>query len=181
MTTATQVVNAPTAPPAPPRPNPSLSAAVIEALAIGNLPDVQWVHGDDLCDCTYQRIGMWKNPYLAETLEVRLCCVWGKLAELYPDMVRAIPAYWLDNEQRWDTVPHEWNGETDMPPYLWYRHLARKLNRPLSAIRAEYKHRDAERPRGVPRIAPTPVPYIPFVLLDGTREIMVNLGERCDE
>ena len=125
-----------------------LSPAVIEALTIGSLPDVQWQHEDDLCDCTFQRIGMWKNPYLAETLEIRLCCVWARLAEQYPESVRTIPGYWNENTKSWETQPWDWNGETEMPRAIWYRHLARKLNRPLAEIRAEYADRDHLRPKG---------------------------------
>ena len=46
--------------------------AIAEALAIASIPEIQWKHGDDLCDCTFQRIGFWTNPYLAKTLQVRL-------------------------------------------------------------------------------------------------------------
>ena len=159
--------------------SPIIAPAVVEALAIAGLPDVEWTHGDDLCDCIFQRIGLWKNPYLAETLEVRMCCIWAELYKQFPDFVRTIPGYWLDNEQRWETVPWEWNGETDMPTYLWYRHLARKQGRTVGEIRAEYADRDAERPRG--RALPAPPPparMIPFILLDGSQEIRVDLGCR---
>ena len=128
-----------------------MSPAVIHALAIGNLPDFQWEIHDDLCDCTYQRIGMWKNPYLAEQHEIRLCCVWEKLGTMFPDFVRDIPAYWDGNEKQWLTEPMEWNGETEMPKALWYRHLARKEGITVAEARAKYADRDDERPRGVQR------------------------------
>ena len=131
-----------------------LSPALLEALSIASLPDVQWLHEDDLCDCTFQRIGMWKNPYLAETLEIRLCCVWAELARQYPDFVRTIPGYWNENEQRWDTEPQEWNGEAEMPKAIWYRHLARRLDRTVADVRAEYADKDHLRPRGAPRREP---------------------------
>lgn len=125
-----------------------LSPAVLHALSIGSLPDVDWDHADDLCDCTFQRVGMWKNPYLAETLEIRLCCIWAKLAEQYPDFVRTIPGYFNENDGQWITTPWEWDGEAEMPKAIWYRQLARKLNRPLEEIRAEYASRDELRPKG---------------------------------
>ena len=31
-----------------------------------NIPGVEWEYHDDLCDCTYQRIGFWTNPYIGE-------------------------------------------------------------------------------------------------------------------
>lgn len=118
-----------------------LSPGVVEALAIGNLPDVQWKTHDDLCDCTYQRIGMWTNPYIAETLEIRLCCMWVKLAEQFPDLVRTIPAFWNYNKDEWVTEPQDWNGQDPMPRAIWYRQLARRQSRPLAEIRAEYADR----------------------------------------
>ena len=113
-----------------------LSPAVVQALAIGALPDVQWKMHDDLCDCVYQRIGMWTNPYLAETLEVRVCCIWAKLYEQYPEYVRMIPAFWDYNHDEWVTEPAEWNGEDDMPESVWYRQVARKTGKSLAEVRA---------------------------------------------
>ena len=112
------------------------SPAVIEALAIGSLPDVQWKHGDDLCDCIYQRIGMWTNPYLAVTHEIRLCCAWAKLYEMFPETVRTIPAFWDYNNDVWVTEPAEWNGETDMPLALWHRQVARMRGITVAEARA---------------------------------------------
>lgn len=146
----------------------ALSPGVVEALSIGNLPDVDWANQDDLCDCTYQRIGLWKNPYLAETLEIRLCCVWAKLAEQYPDCVRTIPGYRNDNTGEWETQPWEWNGETEMPRAIWLRHLARKQGRPLAEIRAAYA--DQAPPQGTPRRS------IPFILLFSGEEIGIDFG-----
>lgn len=146
-----------------------LSLAVIQALSIGSLPDVEWRHGDDLCDCTFQRIGMWKNPYLATTQEIRLCCVWAKLGEMFPDLVRSIPGYFNDNTQRWETDPWQWDGEEEMPKALWYRQLARQQDRSLTEIRAEYADKDELRPKGRPAKAP-------FILLDGGRELVLDLA-----
>ena len=150
----------------------TLSPAIIEALAIGSLPDVEWKHGDDLCDCVFQRIGMWKNPYLSTTQEIRLCCVWAKLGEQYPDLVRMTPGYFNENTQRYETEPWEWNGEAEMPKALWYRQLARKLDRPLADIRAEYSAKDELRPKG--HVKPEP---IPFILLMGGQEVMLDLAK----
>ncbi len=112
-----------------------LSPAVIEALSVGMLPDVQWKAHDDLCDCTYQRIGMWTNPYLAETLEVRMCCIWAELYKLYPQHVREVPAFWDYNAEKWVTEPAEWNGEEDMPQSLYNRQVARQTGKSLSEVR----------------------------------------------
>lgn len=152
---------------------PALSPAILQALSIGNLPDMEWNNQDDLCNCIYQRVGMWKNPYLAETLEVRLCCVWGKLAEQYPDAVRTIPGYFNENSQEWMTQPIAWDGESEMPKAIWYRHLARKFDRPLSEIRAEYADKDELRPKGTPRPERR---EIPFLLMQGGQEFWVNFG-----
>jgi hypothetical protein len=128
-----------------------LDRDIIHALALSDLPDVMWVHDDDLCDCVFQRVGMWKNPYLATTHEIRLCCVWQKLGEQYPDLVRTIPAYRDENTQSWITEPWEWNGEDEMPTAIWYRHLARKEGISVGDARAKYASRLAEKPKGTPR------------------------------
>ena len=133
-----------------------LSPGIVEALSIGSLPDVQWKMHDDLCDCVYQRIGMWTNPYLAETLEVRMCCIWAKLYEQFPDQVRTIPAFWNYNQEEWVTEPMEWNAETPMPRSIWYRQLARQQGRTVAEVRAEYASR--EPPQG--RVKPDPVPFL---------------------
>ena len=124
-----------------------LSPAIVEALAIGSLPDVLWNNGDDLCDCTYQRIGMWTNPYLAVTHEIRLCCAWAKLHEMFPEAVRTIPAFWDYNHDVWVTEPAEWNGEQDMPLALWHRQLARTRNITVAEARAL----NLPAPKGKPR------------------------------
>lgn len=126
-----------------------LSPAVVEALAIGSLPDVQWSNGDDLCDCTYQRIGMWTNPYLAITHELRFCCAWAKLYEMFPETARTISAFWDYNNHVWVTEPAEWNGELDMPPALWHRQLARQRGITIAEARAL----ELPAPKGKPRKA----------------------------
>lgn len=145
-----------------------LEREVLAALASGSLPDVQWTNDDDGCDCIYQRIGFWTNPYIAETLEVRLCCVWAKLHEQYPGAVRTTPAFRDYNANEWVTEPAPWNGEADMPKGLWYRQLARQEGRSVADIRAEYQYRDSERPRGVT--------HIPFFLEIGGQLYSVDMG-----
>lgn len=112
-------------------------------------PEEFWNTNDDLCDCTYQRIGMWTNPYLAETLEVRMCCIWDKLYELFPGLVRVTPGFLNYNTNEWVTEPMEWNGETDMPRAIWYRQLAR--NEGISVADAREKYRDQQPPKGTPK------------------------------
>ena len=152
-----------------------LSPALIEALAIAGLPDVQWQHDDDLCDCVFQRIGMWKNPYLATQHEIRLCCVWAELEKQYPDFVRTIPGYFNENTKEWQTEPSEWNAEFPMPKAIWYRHLARQQGRSVADIRAEYAGKDELRPRGVPRPAVETEPAI-----DATEAVFAMLSHLAD-
>ena len=125
----------------------TLSPAIVEALSISELPDVQWKAQDDLCDCTYQRIGMWTNPYLAETLEVRMCCIWAELYKQYPQFVRTIPAFWDYNREEWVTEPQAWNGETDMPASMWHRQLARATGMTV----AEARELPTAPPKGIKR------------------------------
>lgn len=116
------------------------------------LPEIRWQHGDDLCDCTFQRIGWWTNPYLGRTLEIRLCCAWKKLGEMFPEVgqyIREIPAFDNYNTGRWETEPAAWDGDYDMPRALWHRHLAAKTGKPLEQIRREYDH--LMPPRGKPK------------------------------
>lgn len=144
-----------------------LSPAVIEALSVGMLPDVQWKMQDDLCDCTYQRIGMWTNPYLAETLEVRMCCIWAKLYEQYPEFVRQVPAFWDYNREEWVTEPAEWNGEEDMPQAIFNRQVARQTGKTLAEVRAM----NIAAPKG------KPLTQKPVVLLQWSGEwVPVELG-----
>ena len=142
----------------------AISPAVIEALALASLPDAVWTNQDDKCDCVYQRIYQTRNIYLAETHEIRLCCIWAELGKQYPDFVRTTQGYWDPNNQEWITQPQEWNGETEMPKAIWYRHLARKFGRSLEDIRAEYAGKDELRPKGAP--IPEPIPFI--LLIDGS-------------
>lgn len=129
-----------------------LERDVMAALSV--LPEDTWDTWDDQCDCTYPRIGMWTNPYLAETLEVRMCCIWRELYQLFPAFVRVSPAYLDLNTNQWVTDPMAWNGEDDMPPAVWYRHMARTEGITVAEARAKYADKDELRPRGTPRPAP---------------------------
>jgi hypothetical protein len=123
---------------------------VLGSLSLASeIPEIQWKHGDDLCDCTFQRIGWWTNPYIARTLEIRLCCVWAKMAEEYPDFFRESPAFTdYSNGDVPVTELLEWNAEdADMPRALWYRQLASLHGRPLSEIRDRFQH--MEPPKAV--------------------------------
>lgn len=126
--------------------------------AMGVLPEAFWTNQDDGCDCTYQRIGMWSNPYIAETLEVRLCCIWAELYKLFPEHVRVTPAFLNHNTEEWETTPKDWDGETDMPEAIWYRHLARKHGSTVAEARERYAH--LSPPKGIPRPAAPQVPTV---------------------
>ncbi len=130
---------------------PQVQADVLEAVFAGTFPANFWNCQDDLCDCTYQRIGMWTNPYMAETLEVRLCCIWAEFQKQYPQFVRVTPAYLDGNKQEWVPEPMEWNGEAEMPKAIWYRQLAREQGREVADVRAEYAGKDHLRPKGTPK------------------------------
>ena len=130
--------------------NPQLQADVLAALSAGNLPDVHWLHGDDLCDCTFQRIGEWTNPYMGKTLRVRLCCIWGEIYKQFPQYVQDIDASYDSNRHEWVEEPQPWDSDDqDMPIYLWYRQLAQQQGRSLDEVRVEYSQRIDERPRKV--------------------------------
>ena len=127
---------------------------VLETLLLtGQIPEIDWEHGDDLCDCTFQRIGYWTNPYLARTLKVRLCCAWKVLAEQNPEiaaLMQEIPAYDDYNGKRWVSEPAAWNSkEGDMPRALWHRQLSIQQDKPLEQVRREYDHLEPPRERPV--------------------------------
>ena len=146
--------------------------AVLKALEV--LPEETWDTWDDKCDCPFPRIGFWTNPYSAETLEVRMCCIWQELYKLFPDKVRLIPAFRDYNAEEWVTEPQTWNGEYDMPRYLWYRQLARQTGRSVAEVRAAY--RDQEPPKGVPR--PRVEPDTAVNSLDMLFAMVNHLAER---
>jgi len=113
------------------------------------IPGLQWETHDDLCDCTFQRIGFWTNPYIGATLRMRLCCLWKELAKQYPDLIQEVPHFYNYNTHKYEDKPWDWNGEFDMPRAIWYRHLASKTGLPLPEVREQY--RDQEPPKGVPK------------------------------
>lgn len=149
------------------------------ALKAGELPSTFWSVEDDLCDCVYQRTIQFTNPYLAETHEMRLCCLWGELQKDYPNFVRTIPAYFNLNTKEWEEEPAEWNGEADMPASIWYRQLARKEGISVGAARAKYASRIAEKPVGVPRpVEPQPEYIDPIAVM---WEAIVDLAAQVAE
>jgi len=128
--------------------DPQARTDILAALFAGAFPGEFWDCQDDKCDCTYQRIGMWTNPYLAETLEVRMCCIWAEIYRQYPQFVRVTPAFLDGNAKAWVTEPREWDGEAEMPKSIWYRQIARQQGRSVEDVRAEYGEKDELRPKG---------------------------------
>ena len=121
-----------------------------KALLLEMLPD-EWLVGDDKCDCTFQRIGQWANPYIGKTLQVRLCCIWAEIAKEYPQFVQEFDCYLDSNRVEPVMGPQPWNSEEmDMPLDIWYRQLAVQQGRPLREVREEYQHKQHLRPRKVP-------------------------------
>ena len=98
-----------------------------------------WKHGDDLCDCVFQRIGEWSNPYLGTVHQVRFCCAWARLREVWPDLFRDT----FTGDQR------AWNGEDDMPRALWVRQVAISMGITIPEARSLLK--DREPPKGIRR------------------------------
>jgi len=118
-----------------------------------------WNVNDDLCDCTYQRVGYWNNPYIGETLEIRFCCVWAEFEKQWPQFFR-----------RTQIEPAAWNGGADMPRSIWHRQMAAIEDVSIQAIREVY--RDADAPKGVPVKE-----KLPFVLLVNGTEVVVDLAK----
>lgn len=118
-------------------------------MVLEQLP-LQWLSGDDLCDCTFQRIGEWGNPYIGQTLQVRLCCIWAALAKQFPEFIQEVPCYWDSNSIEPVVGAQPWDSEDmDMPLPIWYRQLAHEQGRPLAEVREEYRHKQHLRPRKV--------------------------------
>ena len=112
-------------------------------------PGVMWITGDDLCDCTFQRIGEWANPYLGKTLRVRMCCIWAELYKQFPQFVQEC-GYYDSNRHTYTSEAAEWDStDMDMPVYLWHRQLATKTGKSIAEIRQEYAGRERDRPRMV--------------------------------
>lgn len=122
------------------------AAAVMAAMAAGG-PEMEWLHGDDLCNCTFQRIGWWTNPYIAETLLVRVCCIWGELYKQFPQFVQEIHAYNDPNTGVYVTEPREWDADHEMPRHLWHRQAAKRLGMALSEVRQRLAGMTPPQPR----------------------------------
>lgn len=106
-------------------------------------PEMRWKVGDDLCDCTFQRIGDWTNPYIGKTLRVRLCCLWKELAKNYPDLVEMIPFYYDQNNDVYLPKPLPWDSDgMDMPRDIWYRQLETQTGLSLQEIRNAYWNKE---------------------------------------
>lgn len=99
------------------------------------IPEFNWEHGDDLCDCEFQRIGLWMNPYLGVTDKIRFCCLYKELEDSFPHLFQHIKGYWDDDENEWIMAQMEWNGEEDMPRALWNRQLSIREGLPIEVIR----------------------------------------------
>ena len=118
----------------------------ISAFLMDTLPEIKWQHNDDLCDCTFQRIGEWTNPYIARTMRVRFCCVWAEILKDYPQFVEEIPAFYNYNTEEFQDEPFEWDSEdADMPRALWYRQIQTITGKPLEEVRERFH--DKEPPR----------------------------------
>ena len=118
---------------------------MLEALLLtGQIPEMRWEHDDDLCDCIFQRIWYWTNPYIARTMEVRLCCIWKIIVEKDPEiaaLVREIPAYDDYNRKIWVSEPAAWDSEDhDMPDAIWHRQLATEQEITVAEARERYGH-----------------------------------------
>lgn len=117
-----------------------------------------WSNQDDLCDCTYQRAGYWNNPYIGETYEVRICCLYAEFEKMWPQYFK-----------RTQIEAAHWNGEDDMPASIWYRQIAKGAGVPVSLAR---KIADGlTPPKGTPR---TPKPL--FYLKWGSDYVPMELG-----
>ena len=113
------------------------------------MPEFIWTHGDDLCDCTFQRIGEWTNPYIARTRRVRVCCLEDRMLEGNEDLVQDIPGFFNDNTGLFEMEPWVWNGEDDMPESLFMRQTAIIQGLSLDATRVKFE--GVEPPKGIPR------------------------------
>jgi hypothetical protein len=165
--------------------NPPVSPAELPALEVkpgqdilnlvsDSLPDETWVHNDDLCDCTFQRIGFWTNPYIARTMKVRLCCLWAELAKDYPQFIQETAAFthYGENDKLYPE-PWKWNGEADMPRALWYRQLAVKYGMSLEVIRDLYSEK--EPPKGKPHASRARHETVqPSSALDNARQVLAK-------
>ena len=112
------------------------------------MPEITWTHGDDLCNCTFQRIGDWANPYIARTRRVRVCCLENRMLEGNEDLVQDIPGYFNENTGEFETEPWVWDGEDDMPEHLFMRQTA--IIQGLTLDETRVKFEGVEPPKGIP-------------------------------
>jgi hypothetical protein len=132
---------------------PLIEQQIAAALLVGTIPEAHWVQGDDQCDCTFQRIGFWSNPYIQATEEYRLCCMWKRIIEALglQAFVREIPASFDLNRYRYVTEARDWDREdAPMPLTLWHRQLAARTGLSLAQVREQYAGREHERPQPLP-------------------------------
>ena len=121
----------------------------IDNLHPREMPEITWTHGDDLCNCTFQRIGDWANPYIARTRRVRVCCLENRMLEGNEDLVQDIPGYFNENTGEFETEPWVWDGEDDMPEHLFMRQTA--IIQGLSLDETRVKFEGVEPPKGIAR------------------------------
>ena len=145
------------------------------------IPEIRWVHGDDLCDCTFQRLGEWTNPYLAKTMRVRMCCMWAELEKMFPHLVQHIPAFYNENTDLFETDFIEWNSpDGEMPRALWHRQLSVAMGLPLDEIRNRTNGKESPGP--VPRIVEPAreVPKRELAMENSQNDIVLTLLGRKD-
>ncbi len=132
----------------------------------GDIPEIHWDNQDDLCDCIFQRIGWWTNPYLGKTMETRICCFYKRIVELLPELsefIREIDSFdnYVKQEQgpidptyHFEQTVRPWDAEFEMPRAIWYRQLATRLGMTLPEIRKLYENESP--PKALP---PKPASY----------------------
>ena len=130
-----------------------LETLILEQVAkavSGEANDTEWNNQDDLCNCTFQRVGFWTNPYIGKTLLVRFCCIWNEFHKQFPEFVLERDSFFNYNTNEYEDTPWEWDSKTgDMPKAIWYRQLATQTGKSLDEVRAE--HGDLEPPKRVKR------------------------------
>ena len=125
---------------------------------MSSIPEVKWQVDDDLCDCPFQRIRWWTNPYLSKTTEIRLCCFYKKLGEMFPELavfMRDIDMFddykkeGKDEGDRyhWTDRVLEWTADSDMPRALWYRQIQTLTGMDLEVIRTTFQNQEPPKAR----------------------------------
>lgn len=123
---------------------------VIKALNVVNGVEA-WNVNDDLCDCANQRTFGIFNPYHGVREEIRLCCLFAELRQMFPQHFRTTYS-----------TPVRWDGDTDMPRSIWHRQLAALLGVSV----ADARKAGLEPPKG----------KAPFLLPSGGEYVEVRLG-----